>query len=221
MLMLCCAASPASLILAVYPGLQEWGSSKFDLASLSDWALPPAGAATGGAPAARYCPMVDLIAAVRAAKAPLASKYDPLPAILGLAAASGRARYDPAAGLLALAGSPDWQAPTGSARYCMVAAALDAAAGWQAPSGASRYDPAAALLAAEAPTKAAAWWDPVAWLLNDWAANSSSWVVAASHSRGAAHQLLPAPAAAAHHGHGRYANPIRSLLLLAGERHLC
>ena len=211
----------------LYPGLQEWGSSKYDpLASLSDWALPPAGAGADGAPAvARYDPMVELIAAARAAKAPRASKYDPLPALLSLSASSGRARYDPAAGLLALAGSPDWQGPTGGARYCMVAAALDAAAGWQAPSGASRYDPAAALLAAEAPTKAAysglqGWWDPAAWLLNDWAANSSSWVVEASRTRASSKfdptgQLLRMSGPGSHRQHPPKYDPASGVL--AGE----
>ena len=165
---------------------QEWGgSSRYDpLAGLCDWGPAPARAASAFL-GLRYDPWADLVVAVRQASAagaapPAPAKYDMLADLLGglAAAATGgrvRSRYDPAAQLLALAASPEWVGPTGGARYCMVAAALDAAAGWQAPSGASPYCPVSALLEAEPPRLGAPRWDPLGWLLDGWAANSGSW----------------------------------------------
>lgn len=198
--------------------LQEWGVSKFDpMHGLSDWVAVPSGdTAFAGL---RHDPWTDLVAAARSGKAAGHSKYDPLPALLsalsGAAdAPAGASRYDPAAGLLALAGSPTWQGPTGGARYCMVAAALDAAAGWQAPQGSSKYDPAAAVLSAEAPSKSTAGgasrrWDPVAWLLEGWAANSSDWEPALDGGS----KFDPAPAAlgAAPPRHGSKFDPVEDL----------
>ena len=84
-------------------------------------------------------------------------------------------RYDPAADLRALAAS-DWQGPTGASPYCPMAAALDAAAGWAPPTGPSPYCPLSAAFTAEPPAKAARW-DPLAWLLDGWAAGSGRWDV--------------------------------------------
>jgi hypothetical protein len=206
------------LSLSVSAPLQEWGVSKFDpMHGLSDWVSVPSGdTAFAGL---RHDPWTDLVAAARSGKAAGNSKYDPLPALLsalsGAAdAPAGASRYDPAAGLLALAGSPTWQGPTGSARYCMVAAALDAAAGWQAPQGSSKYDPAAAVLSAEAPSKSTAGgasrrWDPVAWLLEGWAANSSDWEPAL----GGGSKFDPAPAVlgAAPPRHGSKFDPVEDV----------
>lgn len=120
---------------------------------MHEWAQAPA----GGRPApSRYDAWKDLVAAVQAWEV-----------------AKGRSKYDPFASV------SSWQAPTGRSKYCAVAAALDAAAGWEPPRGTSPYDPMPALLALEAPTKAASAgaWDPLAWLLDGWAANSGDWQV--------------------------------------------
>jgi hypothetical protein len=155
---------------------------KYDpLASLSGWAVPPSG--PGAFAGLRHDPWADLVAAAREGRRGAPSKYDPLPAFFAAVAAGGSrrgaARYDPLAGLLETAGSPDWQGPTGRGRYCPLAAALDAAAGWEAPKGDAKYCPLPGVLAAEAPSKASAGgsrrWDPLAWLLDGWAANSSGW----------------------------------------------
>ncbi|PSC69647.1 hypothetical protein C2E20_6901 [Micractinium conductrix] len=151
--------------------LQEWsGAAPYDpVDSLSDWGPPPAGSV------ARYDAWKAPVAAVQQAEAQ-ESKYEPLRAFLrDFSAPSGAQRYDPAADLRALAAS-DWQGPTGASPYCPMAAALDAAAGWAPPTGPSPYCPLSAAFTAEPPAKAARW-DPLAWLLDGWAAGSGRWDV--------------------------------------------
>jgi hypothetical protein len=134
------------------------------------------------------------------------SKYDMLPDLLGAlrsAADGGRSshRYDPLAELRTLAACPDWHGPSGRGRYCPMAAALDAAAGWEAPSGSSRYCPVAALVGAEAPEPGAGRrWDPLAWLLDGWAANSAGWEPEAAATASAADWEPEAAAAASSAG---------------------